>query len=379
MTTIRNFLLYLVCVAFAGCATNVRFAGDELPSGKITGEEQCQVPQHWKALALQGVDTRSLEAATIVQVEIPPEWVGDTLGWFVEGEEDRTMEQYPRQTWQAIVIDQRGKKRFFPAVMKNPLTSRVLSVLIPGAVIPAGETVTVYVPSGAYTKLLTTTGEMLRLPSGKDCLGLVNEDFVRSFPSPAQVLPAGDSLIAALRADFPKSSRQRDGVVYSHSLLGLNKQVIGDLRQVTQGERIAQRGLQINPLNLVGTGIGVGITMVMTASDHYVGPFGERQYSVSEMQAALGRYLKAYNASKERLEIALAIPIESNATIRLDFSGRKSGWEIGALVAPQVSVLWEALDQLKERFLSRTKEKGALPMKEVVQSGLLLPSSPPQP
>lgn len=374
---ILRALCAIVVALLTGCATNVRFAGDELPSGSITGEKVCEVPQHWKALALQGVDTRSLTKATVVQVRIPPEWIGDALGWFVEGEETRTVEQYPRFTWQALVIDQRGKQQFFPAIMKNPLTSPVLTIIIPlGRGMPAGEEVDVYVPSGAYTKLLTTTGEMLRLPKAKDCLGLVDAEFVRSFPSRARVLEASESLLASIRADFPKPSLQDDGLVYSHSVLGLNKQVVGDLRQVTQGERIAERGMSVAIPSVIGTAISVTMALASTGNDEYVGPFGERSYSAGEANVALGRYLRGYNTLKNDLEYQLGIPSSPDVPSNLNYSGRKSGWEVGEEVVPRVKALWESLNHLKERFL-RSKAKGVTAMKEAIQSGLL-PSSPPQ-
>lgn len=368
-------LCAIVLALLAGCATNVRFTGDALPSGKITGERVCEVPQHWKALALQGVDTRSLNKATVVQVRIPPEWIGDALGWFVESDQDdRTMEHYPRLSWLALVVDRHGKKQFFPAIMKNPLESAVLTVLIPGEAIPAGEEVNVYVPSGAYTKLLTTAGDMLRLPRGKECLRLVDAEFMRSFPSQARVLPAGESLLASIRVDFPKPSLQDDGAVYSHSLLGLNRQVVGDLRQVTQGERIAKRGLPIAIPPGIGTAISVGIALASTGEDLYVGPFGERRYSAPEANAALGRYFRGYNSRKGDLEHQLRIPSSPDVSSHLNYSGRKSGWEVGEEIAPRVKALWETLDHLKERSLR--KEKGVAAMKEATQFGLL-PSSPP--
>lgn len=377
-------LCAIVVALLTGCATNVRFAGDQLPSGKITGEQACEVPQHWKALALQGVDTRSLTKATVVQVRIPPEWIGDALGWYVESDlDEKTMVHYPRLSWQALVVDRHGKQHVFPAAMRNPLDPAqsqgvpVLTVLIPNGVIPAGEEVTVYVPSGAYTKLLTTGGDLLRLPVGKDCLGLVNAEFVRSFPSRATVLLAGESLLASIRVDFPTPSLQDDGLVYSHNLMGLNPQVVGNLRQVNREERIGERGAYGSPLDPVGTAIGAGIAIIATSEDKYVGPFGERLYSSGEALAALGNYLKGYNTLKEKLERTLGIPSIGNAVIHLDYSGRKSGWVIGEMIAPQVTVLWETLDQLKARYL-RIKEKGGVTAmkKEVTQTGLL-PSSPP--
>ncbi len=374
-------LFAIVLALLSGCATNVRFTGDELPSGKITGEQVCEVPQHWKALALQGVDTRSLTKATVVQVRIPPEWIGDALGWFVEGEEARTQEHYPRYVWQAFVMNKRtGEKRFFPAIMKNPLTSPVLTVVMSDLVVPAGEPVNVYVSSGAYTKLLTVSGDLLRLPPSKNCLGIVDAAFLQTFPSEARAhevkdTGAGERLLSGIRADFSKASLQSDGRVYSIHPLALRPQVVGDLRQVTQGERIAERGLTIAIPSVIGTAISVGVALASTGEDLYVGPFGERQYSAPEANAALGRYLRGYNSLKSDLEQYLGDSSSRNVSFDLDFDGRKSGWEIGEAIVPRVKALWEALDLLKERLSFRTKEKGAM-QKEVVHTGLLPSSSP---
>lgn len=354
----RLILAMITCVAFAGCTVIPRMTGDELPSGSLTGEKVCEVPQHWKALALTGVDTQKLQKATVIQVRIPPEWIGDALGWFVESDQDdRAMEHYPRSTWPALVIDQRGKQQFFPAVMKNPLTSPVSTVIIPEGVIPAGEEVTVYVLSGAYTKLLTMTGDMLRLPAGKDCLGLVDAEFVRMFPSQATVMSVDERLLGKIREDFPLVTKQDDGVYYSHSRLGFNEQVAGDMRRVRHGERMAEKGVHIAPLNPAGTGIGIGVTAMMTADDAYFGPFGERLYSASEAQTAFRHYLRGFNTLQEQLAVALDDTPARSANIRLEFTGRKSGWEIGEMAASQVLVLWETMDLLKARYL-RALEKG---------------------
>ena len=69
---IRMLMIGIACAAVMGCATNPHFK-TELPSSKIVGEDVCEVPQHWKALALEGVDTRSLSRAVVVQVRIPSE------------------------------------------------------------------------------------------------------------------------------------------------------------------------------------------------------------------------------------------------------------------------------------------------------------------
>ena len=371
----HKLLLLIVYAAFAGCATNPRFA-TELPASHISGQKVCEVPQHWEALALKGVNMKSLTKANVIQVRIPPQWVGDALGWFVESEEARTLEHYPRMTWQALVVNQRGEKQMFPAVMKNPLVSPILTIIIADPAFSMGDEVNVYVPSGAYTKLLTTTGDMLRLPMSMDCLGLVDAEFVRSFPSKARVLPAGESLLAGIRKDFSEPSLQSDGTVYSISPLALTPQVVGDLRQVTQGERIAERGLPIAFPPGLGTAISLTVALASTGDDKYVGPFGERLYSPPEVNAALARYLRVYNSLKNDLEWRLGIPPSDAVAPHLTFDGRKSGWEIGEEMVFRVRAMWEVLDQLKERFLSRTKEKGAPAMKEATQTGLLPSSSP---
>lgn len=375
-------IMLIVLVLLSGCATNARFTGDELPASHISGERVCEVPQHWKALALEGIDTRSLEKASVVQIRVPAEWIGDALGWFVEGEEDRAMEQYPRYVWQAFVMNKRtGEKQFFPAIMKNPLTSPVLTVIIPDRAEPVGEELSIYVSSGAYTKLLTVSGDMLPLPRGKDCLSVVDKEFLREFPSHANSLSvndtgAGGRLLSGIRMDFPKASLQSDGQVYSINPLALHPQVVGDLRQVTQGERIAERGLAIVIPSVVGTAISVGVALATTGEDLYAGPFGERLYSAPEAEVALGRYLRGYNTLKGELEMYLGMPFSNNTSLPLDWDGRKSGWEIGEYLVPYVKQLWDALDQLKERVSFRTKEKGAVMQKEVVQAGLLPSSSP---
>jgi len=354
---LRLFVL-IACTALSGCAINPRFA-TEVPASHITGETVCEVPQPWKALALQGLNTKTLEKAVVVQVRIPPEFVGDTLGWFVEGETARTMEHYPRFVWQALVINQRGEKQFAPAIMKNPLTSPVLTVVITDPSVRSGDEVNVYVPSGAYTKLLTTTGDLLRLPTSKDCLGLVNAEFLRSFPSQATTVPASQELLAGIRADFSVPSLQSDGVVYSLSQLAYSPQVVGDLRQVDQKERIAERGMTLVIPAPVATALSVGIALATTGEDIYVGPFGERLYSPGEVSAAFGRYLKGYNSLKGTLERLLGDRPSQNVTLNLTFAERKSGWEIGQVLAPRIKELWETLDYLKERYQSsRTKEKG---------------------
>lgn len=360
----RHFLsgmgLVLAVLVLGGCATpNPRFE-TVTPSSQITGEARCEPPQHWKALALEGVDTRSLTQASVVQIRIPAEWIGDALGWFVEGDDSHTLQHYPRYTWQALVIDERtGKQQWFSAIMKNPLTSPYLTVLITDPNIRAGQEVQVYVPSGAYTKLLTTAGDRLRLPSGKDCLGLVDAAFVRSFPSRAVTSQAPAQLLASIRADFSKPSLQSDGKVYSLNPLVLNRHAIGDLRQVTKGERLMENGatVAVSPVSPWPTVISLGVAAgsYFLSKERYVGPFGERMYSSLEAQAALGRITRNYNVLKHELERRAGVSRSRDLSIHLDFSGHKAGWEIGEMIALQVEAAWAMLDRLEGRVVHRQK------------------------
>lgn len=352
--------ILLAMLFLGGCATNSRFA-TETPSAHITGEAVCEVPQHWKALALEGVDTRLLAQATVVQVKVPAEWVGDALGWFVESAEDsRSMQHYPRHVWQALVIDgSNGEKRFFPAIMKNPLTSPYLTVVINDPAVKANQGLHVYVPSGAYTKLLTVSGERLMLPRSKDCLGLVNAEFVRDFPSRAVTVTAPAKTITSIRADFSKSSLQSDGKVYSLSPIVLTPKVVGDLRQVTAGERLAERGatISVNPISAIPTVVS-GVIIAGQAAfgeERYVGPFGERLYTPQEAKAALVQMTRGYNSLKRELEMIVGVPYSADLSLRLDFEGRKSGWEIGEMLAFQIEDAWTVLDRLKERAQTRRR------------------------
>ncbi|MGB4833620.1 MAG: hypothetical protein WBP40_01160 [Candidatus Moraniibacteriota bacterium] len=352
--------MLLAMLFLGGCATNPRFA-TETPSGKITGEAACEVPQHWKALALEGVDTRSLTDAVVVQVRIPAQWIGDALGWFVESAEDSHSQQHvPRYAWSALVTDgQNGEKQFFPAIMKNPLTTPYLTVVINDPEVKAGQEREVYVLSGAYTRLLTTSGDRSTLPRVKDCLRLVDAEFYRSFPSRAVMSVAPAKLITSIRADFPQQSRQSDGKVYSLSPMALNPKVVGSLRQVTAGERAAERGATIafSPISWVPTVVTGGIALGQMAfgEERYAGPFGERMYSAPEAKAALTRMMRGYNSLKGELETILRIPYSDDLSLRLDFEGRKSGWEIGEVLAFQIEEAWTVLERLKERAQSRRK------------------------
>jgi hypothetical protein len=379
-----SLMIVIVCAALAGCATNRQFADDKLPATHISGEEFCQLPQSWKALALSGVDTQSLTRARVVQIKIPAEWVGDTLGWFVEGEDTRTSEQYPRYGWQALVVNERtGEKRFFPAVMENPLTFPVLTVIITDPSVQDGEELNVYVSSGAHTKLLTVSGETLRLFPGKGCLEMVDSEFVRQFPSKARAIEitengAGARLLARLRKDFTTPARFSVDEVYSLHSMALNPRVVGDLRQVTLRERTAERGLPLSFPPGPGTAISLGVAFYHASDERYTGPFGERQYSAPEASVALKRYLRAYSLQRRELETRLRIPSSGDHSFNLDFDGRKSGWEIGEGLAPRIRELWQELNQLKERLSFRTNgQKGGAVQEEVVRFGLLPSSSPP--
>lgn len=385
-----SLMLGIVCAALAGCATNRQFADDELPTTHISGEEFCQLPQSWKALALSGVDTRSLTKARVVQIKIPAEWVGDTLGWFVEGEDTRTSEQYPRYGWQALVVNERtGEKRFFPAVMENPLTFPVLTVIITDPSVRDGEELNVYVSSGAHTKLLTVSGDMLRLFPGKGCLEMVDSEFVRKFPSKARAVEitetgTGARLLARIRKDFATPSLQSDGEVYSVHSMALNPRVVGSLRQVNKTERTKERGAPIAvslvaPVQSLLLSGGVVLFQHLSSDELYAGPFGERQYSAPEAEVTLKRYLRGYNLQRREIEKQLGIQSSGDATLPFSFDGRKSGWEIGEGLAPRIREMWQELDHLKERYQSRTngKKGGAVKKSEATQLELPHLSSSP--
>lgn len=372
-------MLWIVCIALAGCATSPRFQ-TEVPSDKITGEQVCEIPQHWKALALEGVDTRSLTRAVVVQVKIPPQWIGDALGWFVEGEETHTFEHYPRYAWQALVINQRtGEKQFAPAIMKNPLTSPYLTVVITDPAVVGGEELVVYVLSGAHTKLLTVSGDMLLLTAGKDCLGMVDADFLQSYPSPGRStvvedIGAGARLLSGIRTDFSKPSLQSDGKVYSIHPMALTPKVAGDLRGVTLSERVAKRGLPIAIPPGVLTAVSVGVALYGASHESYSGPFGERLYSAPEAEAALGRYLRTYNMQRHGLEESLGVKSSGDDVFTFDFDGLRSGWDIGEGIASRVSELWGRLDHLKGWFNSQLRANGGAT--KATQPELLSSSSP---
>lgn len=381
---LRMLVIWIVCVAFAGCATNRQFADDQLPASHISGEDVCQLPQKWKALALSGVDTRSLTKARVVQIKIPAEWVGDTLGWFVEGEDTRTSEQYPRYGWQVLEVNEHtGEKRFFPAVMENPLTSPMLTAILTDPSVRDGQELNVYVLSGAHTKLLTVSGDMLRLFPGKGCLEMVNGEFVRRFPSKVRAIEitetgTGARLLARVRKDFATPSLQGDGKVYSVHSMALNPRVVGDLRQVTLRERTAERGLPLSFPPGIGTVVSLGAALYNASDERYTGPFGERQYSAPEAEVALKRYLRGYNRERREIEKQLGIQSAGDVTLPFNFDGRKSGWEIGEGLAPRIREMWQELSQLKERYQFRTNgKKGGAVQEEVVQFGLLPSSSPP--
>lgn len=353
---LRVFLAGLV-LALAGCATNNPRFNTVTPASHITGEKVCEVPQHWKALALEGVNTQTLTEAMVVQIRIPAEWIGDALGWFVESEDGRAMEHYPRYTWQTIVMDGEGKQFHFPAIMKNPLVEPYMTVVINGHQFKPRQDVTVYVLSGAHTKLLTVTGDRLTLPRNQDCLKVVDAAFTRSFPSRAVTSRAPVQLLAGIRSDFSKPSLQSDGLAYSIHPMVLRKNVVGDLRQVTRGERAMERGatIAVSPFSPIPTLISGGVALASYAlsEERYVGPFGERLYSSPEARAVLGRMTRSYNAYKQWLETTLGVPYSGDLTFHLDFDGQKSGWEIGGILALQVEAAWKVLERLQERVQYR--------------------------
>lgn len=358
---LRVILAGLVLAFMAGCATNNPRFQTETPSDQITGEKVCEVPQHWKALALEGVDTRKLTQATVVQIRIPAEWIGDALGWFVERDDGRAMEHYPRYVWQTIMVDGSGKQLRFPAIMKNPLIAPYLTVVINDPTVRPSQEAMAYVLSGAHTKLLTVAGDRLALPHSQDCLKLVDAEFIRSFPSQAVVSVAPERLLAGIRADFTKPSLQSDGQVYSIHPMALNKSVVGDLRQVTRGERTMERGatIAVSPVSPLPTLIsgGVALAFHVLSEERYAGPFGERLYSSLEAKAALGRMTRSYNVYKRELETVLGVPYSAELVLHLDFAGQKSGWEIGDMLALQVEAAWKVLERLQERAQYRRNNK----------------------
>lgn len=339
-------------LALAGCATNNPRFQTETPSDQITGEKVCEVPQHWKALALEGVDTRKLTQATVVHVRIPAEWIGDALGWFVAGEDTRLLDHYPRLSWTALVTNRDGKQFRFPAVIKNPLVAPYLTVVMNDQLVRPGEKVTVYVPSGAVTRLLTTAGDRLRLSSGQDCLEMVTTEFIRTFPSELIARSASTALLTEIRTDFPRPGLHDDGKIYANHRL-VNRYVVGDLRQVNRVERTAERGapVALSPLTPIPTAITgiVNLGAHVLSEERYAGPFGERLYSATEARAALTSMLRGYNRERRDLEQKAGVPYSSDLSFNLDFEGRKSGWEIGEMIALQVEEAWKVLGRLQER------------------------------
>lgn len=357
----RFVILFILCAALAGCASNPQFK-TELRSGKITGEGVCELPQHWKALALEGVDTDKLSRATVVQIKAPPEWLGDTLGWFVAAEDDRSLEHYPRQTWQAMVVDDvTGEKKFFPAVMKNPLASPFITVILPPQTAKNGEVKNVYVLSGARTKLLTVSGDLLPLRLGKDCLAVVDAEFLRSYPSTAQAVELdergefGGRFFASLRGDYPKRALQPDGTIFSINPAVLNRRAVGDLRQVTWGERAKERGFQLPiPYTAVGTiglGISVGIASYRASKEIYVGPYGEREYTAEEARAALKKPLREYSRLLRDLQGHVGVrQDQEDVSMQMEFEGRKTGWEIGWDMTSRVKEMRKAIERLEDQL-----------------------------
>jgi len=281
------------------------------------------------------------------------------------------------------MVNQRtGEMKFYPAVMKNPLVSPYFSVVITDPVVQDGDELNVYVLSGAHTKLLTVSGDMLWLAAGKDCLGRVNTEFLQVYPSKVRGLEVlrdvgkDPKLLSGIQTDFPDPSLQSDGKVYSVNRLALNPQVIGDLRQVTLSERIAERGLPIVIPPGIATAVTVGVALYGASQERYTGPFGERLYSAKEAEAALKQSLRGYNGLRHEIEEQLGTPSSENVSLNFDFSGRKPGWEIGQEIAYQVSEMWKELYYLKELVRFGAKRKGGAVAKEGVRSGLLLGSSP---
>ncbi len=356
MTTIRLLFLCVV-LTLTGCAMNPRFE-TSLPSESIAGEGTCEVPQHWKALALTGVNTRELERATIVQVRLTPEWVGDSLGWLVASGE-REVKYLPRLTWQAILVTKTGEKRFYPVVAKNPLTNPFFTVVIPDLRAKEVNGSRLVILSGAHTKVLTLQGETASLRAGKDCLDSLDETFFQMFPSTvvgAAEVTTDHPVLSDLRKLFPWTVRI-EGENYSLHENGFTPDVMGDVRQATYAERFrAQGGGKISfPLG-VGTAISNAIPAVLAVQERYVGPFGERQYSREEAQGLLAARFAAYASYVRDLENRLGKAPQSLPELSLAFQGERSGWQIAWDLFLDLEDMWSYAATLRKEL----KMKGAV-------------------
>ncbi|MDP3957133.1 MAG: hypothetical protein Q8Q10_01355, partial [bacterium] len=328
--------------------------GTDLPSQKIAGEKICEVPQHWKSQAVQGLDTRKpIATGTIAQFEMAPELVGDALGMFVEGMDptQRDYDHYPRFTWPILFVSVTGEQRMYSAVSKNPLRSRYLTAIIPDmrrSEVAAGH---LYLLSGAMTKIFTAQGAGLPLPIGVDCLKGINAEFIRNFPSKPERLAdawAYPEITDRIRQDFPRTSFPGDGNTYALAETAWNPKFTGSLRQVTDDERSAERGHQVVvfPPGWATIASYFGGKIMATLNQVHTGPFGERAYSAYEAGEALRNRLVQYHRAFEALEKQLGVKNDPPDFV-LALSGKKSGWEIGQELAPTVRESWERYEALE--------------------------------
>lgn len=354
-------LLFTVTFLYGCAAPHPQMAmGTDLPPQKITGEKVCEVPQHWKSQALQGLDTRKpITSGTIAQFEMAPELIGDALGMFVESEDStqREYDHYPRWTWPVLFVNATGGQRMYSAVSKNPLRSRYLTAVIPDlrkSEVAAGH---LYLLSGAMTKIFTAQGIGLPLPIGVDCLKGIDAEFIRNFQSKPERLAdawAYPEITDRIRQDFPRTSFPGDGNTYALAETAWNPKFTGSLRQVTDEERSAERGHQIIvlPFGLPTLASFFGGKIVATLNQVHFGPFGERAYSAYEAGEALRNRLVRYRTALDALEKQLGVK-NGPPEFVLAFSGKKSGWEIGEELAPTVREFWERYEALERALEQR--------------------------
>lgn len=349
-------LFIAASAALSGCATNPRF-DTSLSSNRISGEGVCEVPQHWKALALEGVRTSDLSRATVVQVAMTPEWIGDALGWPVPIN-DREVRYLPRLVWSALLVTKSGEQRFYPAIAKSPLINPYFTVVIPdrsAAEVNDGDRIIIL--SGAHTKALTTKGDTVSLRADKNCISAIDEGFFNDFPSPASgaVDLSGDhAIIRDIKKKFlwPKRS---DGVVYSVHSDAMSPEVFGDVRQATYGERFRSHGggkvsLPIGALPaavVVGNLLNNVVPAVQAFDERYVGPFGERQYSAEEAGMILASSFRQYSTYVHDLERRLGREETPLAAPVVSFEGSRSGWQIARDLYLDIEDMWSRVEALR--------------------------------
>jgi hypothetical protein len=349
-------LLFAASAALSGCATNPRF-DTALSSNRITGEGMCEVPQLWKALALKGVRTSDLSQATIVQVAMTPEWIGDALGWPVPIN-DREVRYLPRLVWPVLLVTPSGEQRFYSAIAKNPLINPYFTVVIPdrsAAEVNGGDRIIIL--SGAHTKALTTKGDTVSLRADKNCISAIDEGFFKDFPSPASgaVDLSGDHVVVRdIRKTFLWPTRS-DGVVYSVHSDALSPEVFGDVRQTTYGERFRGHGggKLSYPIGAPLVAVGVGnllnnvVPAVQAFDERYVGPFGERQYSAEEAGMILASSFRQYSAYVHNLERNLGREETPLAAPVISFEGSRSGWQIARDLYLDIEDMWSRVEVLR--------------------------------